>query len=121
MHTRLLVTGPVAVLMLLCSCGGRNAHRAVLPDGPHDPDLVVPAGGYHGNHFRGPFYAPRYSALGDGTTLYSVTYQDGVTVLSKDEISHHLLNIQRDGTYVFDGSATKIGSLKPGSVLVLSG
>ena len=31
----------------------------------------------------------------DGTTAYNVTYQDGVTVLSKDDTMHHLVSIDR--------------------------
>ena len=57
----------------------------------------------------------------DGTTAYNVTYQDGVTVVSKDETMRHLISIRRDGNYVFDSSASQIANLEPGSVLLLSG
>ena len=57
----------------------------------------------------------------DGTTAYNVTYQDGVTVVSKDDTMRHLVAIQRDGSYVFDSSASQIANLKPGGVLLLSG
>ena len=57
----------------------------------------------------------------DGTTAYDVTYQDGVTVVSKDDTMRHLVTIHQDGSYVFDSSASQIANLKPGSVLLLSG
>ncbi|MGC2402208.1 MAG: hypothetical protein WA510_20615 [Acidobacteriaceae bacterium] len=121
MRTSLSVTVSVAIALLLSSCSKRTAFQAGVPGEPHDPDLAVPAGGYHGNHFRGPVYIPRVSPIADGTTTYSVTYQDGVTVLSKEETRRHLLGIQRDGTYIFDASAAQIADLQPGSVLLLSG
>lgn len=121
MRTSLLVTGSVAAALLLLSCNRPKPYEAGAPGGPHDPDLVVRAGGYHGNHFRGPVYIPRASPMVNGTTVYNVTYQDGVTVLGKDETMRHLVNIQRDGTYAFDASATRIANLEPGAVLLLSG
>ena len=57
----------------------------------------------------------------DGTTAYNVTYQDGVTVVSKDDTMRHLITIQPDGSYVFDSSAGQIANLKPGGVVLLSG
>jgi hypothetical protein len=57
----------------------------------------------------------------DGTTVYNVTYQDDVTVISKDDTMRHLVNIDRDGNYVFDSSASQIAKLSSGSVLLLSG
>jgi hypothetical protein len=57
----------------------------------------------------------------DGTTAYNVTYQDGVTVVSRDDTKRHLITIQRDGSYLFDSSAGQIANLKPGGVLLLSG
>ena len=57
----------------------------------------------------------------DGTTAYNVIYQDGVTVLSRADTMRHLLAIRRDGSYVFDSSASQIASLEPGSILLLSG
>jgi hypothetical protein len=42
-------------------------------------------------------------------------------VLSRGDTMRHLVNIQRDGTYVFDAAATQIANLKPGDVLLLSG
>ena len=57
----------------------------------------------------------------DGTTAYNVTYQDGVTVVSKDDTMRHLVNIDRDGNYIFDSSASQIAKLRAGSVLLLSG
>jgi hypothetical protein len=121
MRTSLLVTGSIAFALLLSSCSRRAAFQAGVPTGPHDPDLVVPAGGYRGNHFRGPIYIPRASPINDGTTAYSVTYQDGVTVLSREDTRRHLLGIQRDGSYIFDASSAQIANLQPGSVLLLSG
>jgi hypothetical protein len=121
MRTRLLIFGSVAVVWLLSSCSRNNSYELPPPGGPHDPDLVVPAAGYHGNHFRGPTYVPRFSPVLDGTTVYNVTYRSGVTVFSKEELSRHLLNIQRDGAYVFDGTTTKVANLNPGTVLVLPG
>jgi len=120
MRTSLLVTGSVAAALLLSSC---NRHKTddAPPRGPQDPDLVVPAAGFHGNHFRGPIYIPRGSPMQNGTTLYNVTYQDGVTVLSREETMHHLTSIQRDGTYTFNDGATQIANLKAGDVLLLSG
>ena len=57
----------------------------------------------------------------DGTTAYDVTYQDGVTVVSKDDTMRHLVTIKEDGSYVFDSSASQVANLKPGGVLLLSG
>jgi hypothetical protein len=57
----------------------------------------------------------------EGTTAYNVVYQDGVTVLSRADTLRHLLAIRRDGSYVFDASATRIATLEPGSILLLSG
>jgi hypothetical protein len=123
MRTSILAIGPVVVLLLLSSCRKPgNPNETAAPDaGPQDPDLQVRAGGYHGHHFSGPAYFPRSSSLENGTTAYNVTYYHGVTVLSKDEILRHLVSIQRDGSYVFDSSATQIARLQPGSVLLLSG
>jgi hypothetical protein len=42
-------------------------------------------------------------------------------VLSREESIRHLVSIQRDGTFTFDGSAAQIANLKPGGVLLLSG
>jgi hypothetical protein len=57
----------------------------------------------------------------DGTTAYNVTYQDGVTIVSKDDTIRHLVNIDRDGNYTFDSSAGQIARLRTGSVVLLSG
>jgi hypothetical protein len=57
----------------------------------------------------------------DGTTVYNVTYQDGVTVLSRDDTMRHLVNIDRDGNFVFDSTASQIAKLRSGSILLLSG
>jgi hypothetical protein len=123
MRTSILAIGPVAVLLLLSSCKkpGNPNETAAPAAGPQDPDLQVKAGGYHGHHFSGPVYIPRSSSLENGTIAYNVTYQHGVTVLSKDETMRHLVAIQRDGSYVFDSSATQIARLQPGGVLLLSG
>jgi hypothetical protein len=56
-----------------------------------------------------------------GTTVYNVTYQDGVTVISRGDTMRHLVAIRRDGSYVFDSSASQIANLQPGGVLLLSG
>ncbi len=112
------------LLVLLASCGkkeARNETPAASPAGPQDPDLSVSASGYRGRHFIGPVYIPRSSPMEDGTTAYNVTYQDGVTIVSKDDTMRHLLNIDRDGNYTFDSSAGQIAKLRAGSVLLLSG
>src|ERR1700691_1531769 len=124
MRTSILVAGPVAALLLLAlsSCSKRTTpNEAVLPSAPQDPNLRVRAGGYHGRHFTGPVYIPRSSPMEDGTTAYNVTYQDGVTVVSKDDTMRHLVNIDRDGNYTFDSSAGQIAKLRTGSVVLLSG
>jgi len=119
-----MVVGSVSLLMLLSSCrkqADRNETPAANPAGPQDPDLSVSAAGYHGKHFTGPLYIPRSSPMEDGTTAYNVTYQDGVTVVSKDDTMRHLVNIDRDGNYTFDSSAGQIAKLRTGSVVLLSG
>ena len=83
--------------------------------------MNVSASGYHGKHFTGPVYIPRSSPMEDGTTAYNVTYQDGVTVVSKDDTMRHLVSIDRDGNYMFDSSASQIAKLRTGSVVLLSG
>jgi hypothetical protein len=119
-----MVVGSVGLLLLLSSCGkqaARNETPAASPAGPQDPDLSVSAAGYHGKHFTGPVYIPRSSPMEDGTTAYNVTYQDGVTIVSKDDTMRHLVNIDRDGNYTFDSSAGQIAKLRSGSVVLLSG
>src|SRR5580658_8543829 len=123
---RAVATGSFAALVLLSSCKkqappNETAAAAAVASGPQDPNLSVRPGGYHGNHFAGPIYIPRFSPMVDGTTAYDVTYQDGVTVVSKDDAMRHLVTIQQDGTYVFDSSSSQIANLKPGGVLLLSG
>jgi hypothetical protein len=118
MRMRILVIGSFAVL--LTSCGRRDRSEAV-PGGPRDPNLSVQAGGYPGKHFSGPVYAPRFSPMENGTTVYNVTYKDGVTVMSKKDTMLHLVSIPRNGSYVFDSSASQIATLKAGDVLLLSG
>jgi hypothetical protein len=121
---KIMVVGSVSLLMLLSSCGkqaARNETPVASPAGPQDPDLSVSAAGYHGKHFTGPVYIPRSSPMEDGTTAYNVTYQDGVTVVSKDDTMRHLVNIDRDGNYTFDSSAGQIAKLRTGSVVLLSG
>jgi hypothetical protein len=108
----------------LSSCSkqqARNVAPAASPSGPHDPELSVSAAGYRGKHFTGPVYTPRSSPIEDGTTVYNVTYQDGVTVVSKDDTMRHLVSIDRDGNYTFDSSAAQIARLRAGSVVLLSG
>jgi hypothetical protein len=120
----LLVTGAVAMLLLVSACRKQatpGETTAPTPSGPRDPDLRVSATGYHGHSFTGPVYIPRSSPMEDGTTAYDVTYQAGVTVVSKDDTTRHLVTIAPDGSYVFDSSASQIGNLKPGSILLLSG
>ena len=121
MRTIILVTGSVAALLLLSSCRKQDRLHETVTSGPKDARLNVEAGGYHGNHFSGPVYIPRSSPMEEGTTAYNVVYQDGVTVLSRDETLRHLLAIRRDGSYVFDASASRIANLEPGSILLLSG
>ncbi len=114
----------LTLLFLLSSCrkqGARSEPPAASPAGPRDPELNVSAAGYHGKHFIGPLYIPRSSPMEDGTTAYGVTYQDGVTVVSKDDTMRHLVNIDRDGNYVFDSSANQIAKVSSGSILLLSG
>src|SRR3984885_9286375 len=121
---RSLLVGSVTLLMLLSSCrkqGARNEVPAASSAGPQDPDLSVNAAGYHGKHFSGPVYIPRSSPMEDGTTAYNVTYQDGVTVVSKDDTMRHLVNIDRDGNYLFDSSAGQIAKLRSEGVVLLSG
>jgi hypothetical protein len=121
MRTSILVTGSVAALLLLSSCRKQESLNETVTLGPRDPRLSVLAGGYHGNHFAGPVYIPRSSPMEEGTTAYNVVYQDGVTVLTRADTLRHLLAIRRDGSYVFDASASRIASLEPGSILLLSG
>jgi hypothetical protein len=123
MRTSILAIGTVAVLLLLVSCKKPDTpvETAAPAAAPQDPDLQVNAGGYRGHHFSGPLYIPRSSSLENGTTAFNVTYQHGVTVLSKEETMRHLVAIQRDGSYVFDSSAGQIARLQPGGVLLLSG
>src|SRR6202453_3355818 len=121
---KIMVVGSVSLLVLLSSCRkqeARNETPAANPAGPQDPDLSVSAAGYHGKHFTGPLYIPRSSPMEDGTTAYNVTYQDGVTVVSKDDTMRHLVNVDRDGNYLFDSSAGQIAKLSSGSVVLLSG
>jgi hypothetical protein len=122
MRTSILVTGSVAALLMLSACGKQADPNEIAARGkPQDPNLNVQATGYHGNHFSGPVYLPRFSPMEGGTTVYNVTYQEGVTVLSRSDTMHHLVAIRRDGSYVFDSSATQIANLQPGNVLLLSG
>jgi hypothetical protein len=119
-----LATGSVALLVALSSCTKQAAYKetaAASRTGPQDPSLRVSPAGYHGRHFIGPSYIPRSSPMEDGTTAYNVTYQPGVTVVSKDDTMRHLVNIGQDGSYVFDSSLSQISKLKSGSVLLLSG
>lgn len=121
---KILAAGCSAILLLSSSCS-RQAERYEAPAaslaGPQDPDLRVDPAGYRGRHFSGPTYSPRSSPLPDGTTLYNVTYQKGVTVISKDDAAHHLHSIGQDDTYVFDTTLPQIAKLKAGSVLVITG
>jgi hypothetical protein len=122
---RVMAFGSFAALLLLSSCRNQvppgEAAAAAAAAGPEDPALIVKPGGYQGKHFSGPVYIPRSSPMLDGTTAYDVTYQDGVTVISKDDTLRHLLSIHADGSYVFDSSASQVANLKSGDVLVLSG
>jgi hypothetical protein len=123
---RAVVIGSFAALLLLSSCRkqalpNETAAAAAVASGPQDPNLSVRPGGYHGNHFTGPIYMPRSSPMIDGTTAYNVIYQDGVTVVSKDDTMRHLVTIRQDGSYLFNSSASQIAKLNPGSVLLLSG
>jgi hypothetical protein len=122
MRTSILVTGSVAALLLLSACRKQvDPNEAAARGKPQDPNLNVQPSGYHGNHFSGPVYLPRSSPMEGGTTAYSVTYQEGVTVISRSDTMHHLVATRRDGSYVFDSSTTQIANLQPGSVLLLSG
>ena len=75
------------------SCGRQAAPSDRVPGGPRDPDLSVQAGGYPDNHFSGPVYIPRFSPMENGTTVYDVTYKDGVTVISRKDTMQHLVSI----------------------------
>jgi hypothetical protein len=119
MRMSALVIGSFAAL-LLASCGRRNPTDAP-PAGPRDPDLSVQSGGYPDKHFTGPVFVPRFSPMENGTTVYDVTYKDGVTVISKKDTMQHLVSIQRNGNYMFDSSASQIAALKPGDVVLFSG
>ena len=122
MRRSILVTGSVAALLILSACRKSDDPNEIAARGkPKDPNLSVQASGYHGNHFSGPVYLPRFSPMEGGTTAYDVTYQEGVTVISRSDTLHHLVAIRRDGSYVFDSSATQIANLQPGDVLLLSG
>jgi hypothetical protein len=119
----LLITGSVTALLLISSCSkltNRNETTVASTAGPQDPDLKISAAGYRGHSFIGPTYIPRSSPMEDGTTAYNVTYQAGVTVVSKDDVMRHLVTIEKDG-FVFDASARHIATLQPGSILLLSG
>jgi hypothetical protein len=120
---RCAVIGSVSLLVLSSGCKRPTAHpsQATPPSGPKDPDLRVNPAGYHGRHYAGPVYTPRSSPMEDGTTLYSVAYKKGVTVLSKDDTMRHLLAIHADGSYLFDANASQIARLKPDSIVLLSG
>jgi hypothetical protein len=119
MRMRILIIGSFAAL-LLASCGRREPVDPA-PGGPRDPDLNVQAAGYPDKHFSAPVYVPRFSPMENGTTVYNVTYKAGVTVISKKDTMQHLVSIQRNGSYVFDSSASQIAALNPGDVLLLSG
>jgi hypothetical protein len=122
MRRSILVTGSAAALLLLSACRNQaDPNETAAAGKPQDPNLNVQASGYHGNHFSGPVYLPRFSPMEGGTTAYNVIYQDGVTVISRADTMHHLVAMRRDGSYVFDSSASQVASLQPGSVLLLSG
>jgi hypothetical protein len=122
---KLLVACSAAALLLSTACRQKQpVSREIAtpsPAGPQDPDLRVDKAGYHGHHFSGPVYIPHSSPMEDGTTVYSVTYQPGVTVVSKEETMRHLVSIKPNGSYLFDSTAIQIAKLKPGGVLLLSG
>jgi hypothetical protein len=120
----IMLVGSVTLLGLLSSCrkeAARDEAPAASPAAPQDPELSVNAAGYRGKHFTGPVYIPRSSPMDDGTTVYNVTYLDGVTVISKDDTMRHLVSIDRDGNYTFDSSANQIAKLQAGRVVLLSG
>jgi hypothetical protein len=120
-----LVTCSIAAVLPLTACRQQKPAPKEMatptPAGPQDPDLQVDKAGYRGHHFSGPIYIPSSSPMEDGTTAYSVTYQPGVTVLSKEETTRHLVSIKPDGSYLFDSTANQIGKLKPGGIVLLSG
>jgi hypothetical protein len=119
---RVWAAGSVILLLALSACGNQsNQTNAPNVAGPQDPNLRVNASGYHGRHFTGPVYIPRYSPLIDGTTAYDVTYQDGVTVIGRTDTLRHLVAIRQDGTYIFDSTADQIAQLKSGSVVLFTG
>ena len=124
LRKKTLLAGAIVFLALLSSCR-KQAEQYEAPAaslaGPQDPDLRVNPAGYRGRHFTGPVYLPRASPLLDGTTAYNVTYQKGVTVVSREDALRHLVSIGQDDSYLFDATAAQIARLKPGSVLVMAG
>src|SRR5258708_15387040 len=105
MRASILVTGFVAALLLLSACRKQvDPNEAAARGKPQDPNLNVQASGYHGNHFSGPVYLPRSSPMEGGTTAYSVTYQEGVTVINRSDTMTHLVATRRTATYLFDSS-----------------
>ena len=120
---RCLLLFPVAML-LLTGCEKHTAEqssRQPARRGPSDPNLSVSPAGYHGRHYSGPVYLPRYSPMNDGTTAYDVLYQNDVLVIGKQDTRRHLLTIHPDGDYAFDATAEQIARLKPDDIVLLSG
>src|ERR1700677_662955 len=116
------IAGSVVLLLGLAACGTHaNQTKAPHLAGPQDPNLRVNAAGYHGHHFLGPVYIPRSSPLGDGTTAYDVTYQDGVSIIGRADTLRHLVAVHQDGTYFFDSTADQIAQLKSGSGVLFTG
>ena len=86
--------GHVAAAAVILQEAGRSIETPAPAGRTPGSRLEVSAGGYHGKHFTGPVYIPRSSPMEDGTTAYNVTYQDGVTVLSKEDTMRHLVTIR---------------------------
>ncbi len=42
-------------------------------------------------------YIPRFSPMENGTTVYDVTYKDGVTVISRKDTMQHLVSSHEMG------------------------
>src|SRR5258708_3228315 len=62
MRTRILVIGSVAALLMLSACRKQTDPNKLAAQGkPKDPSLSVQPSGYHGNHYSGPIYLPRFS------------------------------------------------------------
>jgi hypothetical protein len=94
------------LLAVACNKTGAPSKSILSGNGPH----------------VGPTTSTRYGSRQDTAILYEVTYTPETTVLSNDAVAKHLRKMSDDGsTFSFDSSSDEARSLKPGSVLLLSG